>query len=68
MASASLAGALKSIFDSHPDDPAKPVVDYSLALILSPGMLIGSSIGRHLALSAYAVCILIASMPFNFLG
>ncbi len=52
MSAASLAGAVKSLFDSHPENADKPVVDYSLGLILSPGMLMGSSIGDGLASDA----------------
>ena len=46
MAASSLAGAITNGLIAHPDDPSKPVVDYSLGLILSPGMLMGSSIGE----------------------
>ncbi|KAK9862471.1 hypothetical protein WJX84_009881 [Apatococcus fuscideae] len=45
MCAAAFSGAVASGFSSHPDDPKKPIVDYDLALILSPGMLMGSSVG-----------------------
>ncbi|KAK9826527.1 hypothetical protein WJX74_000306 [Apatococcus lobatus] len=45
MAASALAGAIANSLMPHPDDSSRPVVDYSLGLVLSPGMLMGSSIG-----------------------
>ena len=55
MCAAAFSGAVASGFSSHPDDPKKPIVDYDLALILSPGMLMGSSIGASHASLPLAV-------------
>ena len=45
MCASSFAGACANLLSSHPKDSAKPVVDYSLGFVLTPGMLMGSSIG-----------------------
>lgn len=54
MAASALAGAFANALMPHPDNPSKPVVDYNLGLVLSPGMLMGSSIGKQDSLRTLA--------------
>ncbi|KAK9808711.1 hypothetical protein WJX72_002354 [[Myrmecia] bisecta] len=40
-----LAGVAYQVFKRHPLDPSKPLIDYTLALMLTPVLLLGVSIG-----------------------
>ena len=40
-----IAGAAFALFQSHPLQPDKPLIDFDLALLLIPSLLLGTSIG-----------------------
>lgn len=40
-----IAGASFALFQKHPDKPQQPLIEFSLALILIPSLLVGTSIG-----------------------
>lgn len=42
----SVAGALFALFQVHPLQPDKPLIDFDLALLLIPSLLLGTSIGE----------------------
>jgi len=42
-----LSGTLYYMRQHHPDDPQRPLIDYRLSLVLTPSVLVGSTIGSH---------------------
>ncbi len=45
LAGGGLSGTLYYMFQHHPDDPNRPLIDYRLSLVLTPSVLVGSTIG-----------------------
>ncbi|KAK9835054.1 hypothetical protein WJX81_007428 [Elliptochloris bilobata] len=45
VAGGGLSGTLYYITQCHPCDPRRPLIDYRLSLVLTPSVLVGSSIG-----------------------
>ena len=41
-----IAGASFALFQVHPLQPDKPLIDFDLALLLIPSLLLGTSIGK----------------------
>ncbi len=41
-----LSGALFSVFRSHPTDSRAPLLDFRMALVLMPVLLLGTSVGK----------------------
>ncbi len=48
LAGGGLSGTLYYMFQHHPDDPNRPLIDYRLSLVLTPSVLVGSTIGASL--------------------
>ena len=48
LAGGGLSGTLYYMFQHHPDDPSRPLIDYRLSLVLTPSVLVGSTVGASL--------------------
>ena len=40
-----LSGTLYYLFQRHPNDKSRPLIDYRLSLVLTPSVLVGSTAG-----------------------
>lgn len=47
IAGGSLSGAIFALFRGHPEDARMPLLDFRLALVLMPVLLLGTSVGAH---------------------
>lgn len=47
IAGGALSGALFALFRGHPDDARMPLLDFRIALVLMPVLLLGTSVGAH---------------------
>lgn len=53
IAGGALAGVALTLHKKHPYDPSKPLIDFDLALLLLPVVLLGVSVG------ALALCLVL---------
>ena len=47
IAGGALSGAAFALFRGHPEDTRMPLLDFRMALVLMPVLLLGTSLGAH---------------------
>ena len=53
IAGGALSGASFALFRGHPEDGRMPLLDFRMALVLMPVLLLGTSVGAHAPLLCF---------------